>query len=384
MTHGHGLLLVAALVAPAAWAQDDPETRLRATLSAEQIGAFHARLTREPHVAGTPEGKAVAAELERTLTAMGLATEVRSYDVYLSYPRQIAIRLTQPERRELPVSEAADPRDPDTANPRLMPGFVAYSASGDVTAPVVYVNYGLPTDYAALEAKGIAVRGKIALARYGKVHRAVKVHAAEQRGAVGILIYSDPADDGAAQGEVWPEGPWRAPSFVQRGNAKYSWFWHGDPLTPGVAASATAKRLDPRLAPTLPKIPAAVLSAAAGQQIRARLSGAGPGPAVVEMDVAMTNGLRPIYDVLARIEGKEEPDREVILGTHHDAWTFGGVDPGSAAASVLELARAFSELRKSGWQPRRSIVFAFWDAEEYGLIGSTEYAEDRGAERSGI
>ncbi len=374
------LLLIAALVAPLARAQDDPEARLRATLSAERLGAFHARLTREPHVAGTPESRTVAAEIERALAAMGLATEVRSYDVYLSYPTKIAIRLTRPERLELPVTESADPRDPDTANPKLTPGFVAYSASGHVTAPVVYVNYGLPADYAALETKGVALRGRIALARYGKVHRAVKVHAAEERGAVGILIYSDPADDGAGQGEVWPKGPWRAPHFVQRGNAKYSWFWHGDPLTPGVAATAEAKRLDPRTAPTLPKIPAAVLSASAGLQIRSRLNADGPGPAVIEMDVAMTNGLRPIYDVIARIEGKEEPDREVILGTHHDAWTFGGVDPGSAAASVLELARAFSELRKSGWQPRRSILFAFWDAEEYGLIGSTEYAEDRGAE----
>jgi len=380
VARGPRLLLVVALSAAAARAQEVPEAQLKATLSAVRLGAFHARLTREPHVAGTPESRSIAEELERRLRAMGLATELRRYEAYLSNPKKIAIHLTQPERRALPVFEPSDRRDPDTSNRKLTPGFVAYSASGHVTAPVVYVNYGLPADYAALEANGIAVRGRIALARYGKVHRAVKVHAAEERGVVGILIYSDPADDGAAQGEVWPEGAWRAPAFVQRGNAKYSWFWHGDPLTPGVAATATAKRLDPRSAPTLPKIPAAVLSAAAGQEIRSRLSGAGPGPAVVAMDVAMTNRLRPIYDVIARIEGREEPDREVILGTHHDAWTFGGVDPGSAAASVLELARALSELRKGGWQPRRSIVFAFWDAEEYGLIGSTEYAEDRGAE----
>ncbi len=377
---GLPLLLAVSLAAPIASAQDDPEAQLASRLSAQRIGEFHARLTREPHMAGTPQGRAVAAEIERTLAAMGLATEVRSYDVYLSYPKQIRVRLTSPVKRELPVGEPADPRDPDTANPRLTPGFVAYSASGHVSAPVVYVDYGLPADYEALAARGIAVRGAIALARYGKLHRAVKVHTAETRGALGILIYSDPADDGAAQGEVWPKGAWRAPTFLQRGNAKYSWFWHGDPLTPGAAATPEAPRLDPKTVPTLPRIPAAVLSASAGQEIRSRLHGAGPGPAVVEMDVAMTNGLRPIYDVIARIDGKQEPDREVILGTHHDAWTFGGVDPGSAAASVLELARALSEMRKGGWQPRRSIVFAFWDAEEYGLIGSTEYAEERGAE----
>ncbi len=246
---------------------------------------------------------------------------------------------------------------------------------------MVYVHYGLPADYEALETKGVSVKGAIALARYGKVHRAVKVHTAESRGARGILVYSDPRDDGAARGPVWPAGPWRSPGFVQRGNAKYSWFWHGDPLTPGVAATDEAKRLDPRSAPTLPKIPAAVLSWSAAEPIlKALTGGVGPGPAVVDLDVAMTAGLRPIYDVLGRIEGKEEPDREVILGTHHDAWTFGGVDPGSSAAAVLELARALSELRKTGWQPRRSIVFAFWDAEEYGLVGSTEYAEDRAAE----
>lgn len=360
---------------------DDVEARLAALLSAERLGAFHERLTREPHVAGTPQGRAVAAEIERTLAGLGLASEVREYQAYLSYPKRLAVRLTQPEVRDLPVAEPSDPRDPDTANPALTPGFVAYSASARVEGPVVYVNYGLPADYDALETQGISVKGAVALARYGKVHRAVKVHTAETRGARGLLVYSDPRDDGAAKGAVWPDGPWRAPAFLQRGNAKYSWFWHGDPLTPGVAATEDATRLDPKSAPTLPKIPAAVLSWAAAEPILKHLArGVGPGPAVVDLDVAMTAGLRPIYDVLGRIEGKEEPDREVILGTHHDAWTFGGVDPGSSAAAVLELARALSELRKTGWQPRRSIVFAFWDAEEYGLVGSTEYAEDRAAE----
>ena len=299
--------------------------------------------------------------------------------------------LTRPLALELPTREPSDPRDPDSGHPELLPGFVAYSASGRVRGPVVYANYGLPQDYAALEAAGVGVSGAVVLARYGKVHRAVKVFGAESRGARGILIYSDPADDGAARGPAWPDGPWRAPWFLQRGNAKYSWHWHGDPLTPLVPATGAASALAPSNAPTLPRIPAAVLSAAAAQEILARLEGpappagfagalpatyrGGPGPAEVELDVAMDAGPRPIGNVLARIEGSGEPDRLVLLGTHHDAWTFGGVDPGSTAAAVLELARVLAELRREGFCPVRTLQLAFWDAEEFGLIGSTEYAE---------
>lgn len=258
----------------------------------------------------------------------------------------------------------------------------------------MYVNYGLPGDYDILKAAGVEVKGAIVLARYGRVHRAVKVFNAEQRGARGIMIYSDPADDGAGKGGVWPAGPWRHPQFIQRGNAKYSWFYHGDPLTPGSACpvGAVCKTLDPQTAPTLPKIPGVAISAAAAAPIFRRLSnaqlqptefhGAPPFPyhvrgsgAEVELDVEMDNGPRPIYNVVARIEGAAQKDQWVILGTHHDAWTYGGVDPGSAGATLLELARVLAAMKKNGWQPQRTLVFAFWDAEEYGLIGSTEFAE---------
>jgi N-acetylated-alpha-linked acidic dipeptidase len=237
-----------------------------------------------------------------------------------------------------------------------------------VEAEVVYAGYGLPEDY-----QGVDARGKIVLVRYGKSHRAVKVATAEERGAKAILIYSDPEDDGAGKGPVWPEGPYRAPDHVQRGNAKLSWFWHGDPLTPGVAATAGAARLDPSQAPTLPRIPAVPLSAREASKILESL----PRGVRVRVEVEMENGLAPIRNVVATLRGRKTPDRWVILGTHHDAWTFGGIDPGSATAALLEVAHVLGERAREGQAPDRSIVFGFWDAEEYGLVGSTEFAEKR-------
>jgi N-acetylated-alpha-linked acidic dipeptidase len=248
----------------------------------------------------------------------------------------------------------------------------------------------LPPDYAKVEAAGVDVRGKIVMARYAKSHRAVKIATAQEHGAAAIIIYSDPADDGYAKGLTWPEGPWRADFQSQDGNGKYSWFWHGDPLSPGVGARADSKVLDPASVPTLPRIPAIVLSSREAAKILGQLRGPGvpagfqgalpfayrlgAGPAVVHLNVQMDAGRRPIYDIVARLRGRN-PDRWVVLGTHHDAWTFGGMDPGSGTSGVFETARALAALAKQGWKPERSIVFAFWDAEEPGLVGSTEYAE---------
>ena len=371
------------------------ESRLVAALSAARLDAFHAELTREPHMAGTDESRALAESIRRRLEEFGFETETRRYEAYLSYPKRVAVRRLAPSALELRVEEPAEPTDPDTAHPGLTPGFVAYSASGRVDGEIVYANYGLPADYEALDARGVSARGAIVLVRYGKVHRAVKVATAQARGARGILIYSDPADDGFAKGEVLPRGPWRGADLLQRGNAKLSWFFHGDPLTPGRAALPGAERLRAEDAPTLPKIPAAVLSSGAARSLLDGLAGStppdfagaldlpyrtGPGPVRAELDVAMDTGLRTIVDVLGRIPGREEPEHLVLLGTHHDAWTFGGVDPGSSGASVLELARVLGTLAREGWKPRRTLVFAFWDAEEPGLIGSTEFAEERAAE----
>lgn len=361
-------------------------------VSTESLSAIHRQVTEHPHIAGSPRSMEIADRIRRALEAAGLQTEVHEYLVHLSTPRSIAVDIVSPSPESLPVREPSMPSDPDGAHPELGPAFVAYSASGTVTGPVVYVNYGLPPDYARLATAGIDVRGKIVIARYARSHRAVKIHTAEQVGAAGIIIYSDPADDGYARGLTWPDGPWRADFQSQSGNGKYSWFWHGDPLTPGVAATATVKVIDPTSAPTLPKIPAVVLPYREAAKILSRLTGPpapsgsgfqgalpftyrlGPGPVTVRLDVQMEAGRRPIRNIVGTIAGRD-PDRWILLGTHHDAWSFGGMDPGTGLAPTFEIARGLAALARAGWRPERSIKFAFWDAEEFGLIGSTEYAE---------
>jgi len=359
-------------------------------LSIESISNLHREVTSRPHIAGSPASMAVAETIRKSLENAGLETEVHEFDVLLSTPKSINAEITEPAREPLNVREPANPLDPDSHHPELGPAFVAYSASGSVQAPVVYVNYGLPPDYEKLAAAGLDVRGKIVMARYARSHRAVKIHTAQLHGATAIIIYSDPADDGYAKGLAWPDGPWRADFQAQRGNGKYSWFWHGDPLSPGVGARADSQVMDPATAPTLPRIPAIVLSWKEAAKILQRLRGPaapsgfqgalpftyrlGPGPAVVKMDVQMDQRRRPIRDIIARLRGRDA-DRWVVLGTHHDAWTFGGMDPGSGTSAVFETARALAALSKQGWKPDRSLVFAFWDAEEPGLVGSTEYAE---------
>jgi N-acetylated-alpha-linked acidic dipeptidase len=371
--------------------QGQLEQKFRAAVSADRIGEFHRAVTKQPHLSGTPGAASVAEYIRATLSEAGLDVNVFEYQAYLSLPKSVAVDIVTPVARSLRVTEPPSDLDDDTKNPALLPGFVAYSGSGDVTAPVVYANYGLPADYAQLAARGIDTRGKVVLARYGRSHRAVKVHTAEHAGAAGLLIYSDPVDDGFARGETWPRGYWRTEDLLQRGNAKYSWFWHGDPLTPAAAALPDAPRLDPANAPTLPKIPVAVLAWGQARMILERLTGAaapsgfqgglpftyrtGPGDVSVRVHVQMDNGLRPIRDVVARVPGASQADRGVLLATHHDAWTFGGVDPGTGTAALLELARGLAALRRGGWQPKRTISIAFWDAEEAGLVGSTEYAE---------
>jgi N-acetylated-alpha-linked acidic dipeptidase len=359
-------------------------------LSLESISNLHRQITRRPHIAGSPASMAVADTIRKALDSAGLETEVHEFEVLLSTPKSINVELVEPIRESLSVREPANSLDPDSRNPELGPAFVAYSASGMVQAPVVYVNYGLPADYEKVVAAGVDVRGKLVIARYARSHRAVKIHTAGQQGAAAIIIYSDPADDGYPKGLSWPEGPWRADFQAQSGNGKYSWFWHGDPLSPGVGARANSSVLEPASAPTLPRIPAIVLSSKEAAKILQRLRGPaappgfhgalpftyrlGPGPAVARMDVQMDQRRRPIRDVIARLRGRNV-DRWVVLGTHHDAWTFGGMDPGSGTSAVYETARALAALSKQGWTPDRSIVFAFWDAEEFGLLGSTEYAE---------
>ena len=377
--------------APASAAELDLERRFQAGVTADSMSALHRPLTERPHPAGSDGTRQVVAYLQKTLAGFGLEVQTHEYQVLLDRPRKVEITLTAPTRRVLGVQEPAIAGDPTSSHPELGGGYIAYSASGTATGQVVFVNFGLPADYEQLKALGVSVKDRIAIARYGRSHRAVKVHTAQQNGARALVLYSDPADDGSAKGPVWPDGYWRGPDMLQRGNAKLSWFWHGDPLTPGVGATADAARLDPKTAPTLPKIPVVVVSAAEAQHVLAALAGperpasfrgaldgatrVGPGPAALSVTVDMDQGVRPIYDVVATLRGQATPERTILFGTHHDAWTFGGVDPGTGTTAMLEMAKGLGTLAKGGWRPQRTISLAFWDAEEFGLVGSTEYAE---------
>jgi N-acetylated-alpha-linked acidic dipeptidase len=355
--------------------QADLEQRFQSGVTAQSISDLHRPLTERPHPAGSEAAAALVTHLQSTLSSFGLDVSVHEYQALLSHPRSVRITLTAPTRREIRVSEPAIAEDPTSNHPELGGGSIAYSASGTASGQLVFVEYGLPADYAKLRGEGISVKDRIALARYGRSHRAVKVHTAEEAGARALILYSDPADDGAAKGPVWPNGYWRGGDMLQRGNAKMSWFWHGDPLTPGVAATPEATRIDATTAPTLPTIPVVVISANEAAALKSALTGSGPGPATVRIAVDMDQRLRPIYNVVASLKGRDQPDRRIMLGTHHDAWTFGGVDPGTGAAALLEVAKGLGTLAHSGWRPARTIDIAFWDAEEFGLIGSTEYAE---------
>lgn len=372
------------------------ERQFQALISSRSLSDAHRALTRRPHMAGTEGGREVVDYLRQTLSKAGLDVEVLEYEVFLSHPRRIQVEIVAPTARRLSVREPSIDSIPDTAHSELSVAFVAYSPSADVTAPVVYVNYGLPADYEQLALLGVDVKGKIALARYGRSHRAVKVHTAEHAGAAGIILFSDPADDGFVRGPVWPPGYWRGEQMSQRGNAKYSWFWHGDPLTPGLPAVANAARLDFSTAPTLPRIPVVALSWGEARHLLDGLGGPvapegfkgglpmtyrlGPGAVRARLAIEMDNRLRTIRNVVARIRGSQAPERMILLGGHHDAWTFGGVDPGTGGAALLEVAKGLGQLVAIGWQPQRTIGIAFWDAEEYGLVGSTEFAEDKKVE----
>ncbi|HZH31554.1 MAG TPA: M28 family metallopeptidase [Pyrinomonadaceae bacterium] len=356
-------------------------------------------LTREPHVAGTPADYRTAVYVRDQLRKFGISAELKEYEVLLPYPkRPTVLELVAPRRVRLDLQEAVLPQDPSSAHAGIIPLFNAYSASGDVTAPLVYVNYGLPDDYAALKKINVDVRGRIVIARYGRSFRGVKAKVAEENGAVGLIIYSDPADDGYVQGDVYPNGPWRPETSAQRGSVQYLFQYPGDPLTPGKPATPGTVRLkqdDPAL--NIPRIPVQPISYGDARRLLEPLGGAvrpsgfqgglpfayhvgGTEDVRVHLKTEMDFQMRTIWNVIGRIEGAEERDRWIVLGNHRDAWTFGAVDPNSGTAAMLELARGFGELLKQNWRPRRTIIFGSWDAEEQGLIGSTEWVEEHAAE----
>ncbi len=361
--------------------------------SGERMNEYHRVLTARPHHAGTPANEETANYYAERLREFGFDEVVfYRYEALLPRPVSREVTLLEPERYELKLAEPAIPEDPDSAQKGVLPPFNAYSADGDVTADVVYVNYGIPADYKVLDSLGISVKGKIVIARYGKSWRGIKPRLAARRGAVGCLLYSDPADDGYFKGDVIPQGKWRPEWGVQRGSVMDMPTYPGDPQTPMYPSKKGAKRIPLAEVKTLQKIPVLPISYGDALPILRNLKGKvvpetwrgrlpityhfGPGPARVHMQVKADWGVRPIVDVIGILRGSEEPDKIVMAGSHRDAWTFGGRDPLSGAVSLLEAARVLGDLARQGQRPKRSVAIASWDAEEYGLIGSTEYGEE--------
>jgi N-acetylated-alpha-linked acidic dipeptidase len=356
------------------------------------------RLTAEAHIAGSPEDYATAIYVRDQMRSFGLDSQLKEYQVLLPSPRTPSIvELVAPVRERLQVREDVLREDPSSSSKKIVPLFNGYGASGDITAPLVYVNYGLPPDYEALKKAGVDVKGKIAIARYGNSFRGVKAKVAEDNGAIGLIIYSDPAEDGYAQGDVYPKGPWRPDSSAQRGSVQFLFVYPGDPLTPGLPAIPGTPRLKKELAMNLPHIPVQPISYGDARRLLKPLRGpvrpkgfqgglpfayhvGGTNDVRVHLKTDIEFATKTIWDVITRIDGAAEKDRWVVLGNHRDAWVFGAVDPNSGTTAMLELGRGLGQLLKSGWQPRRSIVLGSWDAEEQGLIGSTEWAEENAAE----
>ena len=364
------------------------------TPTPENARRWLAQLTEDPHVAGTPAEKKVADWVQGKFKEFGLETEMVKYDVFLNHPKSVSLKMVEPRVEELSLREDNFPADKDSTPRGQFPAFHGYGASGKANGEIVYVNYGSPSDHERLKGMGISVEGKIALVKYGGAFRGLKVKEAQDRGAVGVLIYSDPADDGYMKGDVYPNGPMRPPSSLQRGSVQFLSIQPGDPSTPGGLPSvAGARRITRDQMNNVPKIPSLPISYREAEKLLTHLGGPrvpddwqgglpfsyhiGPGGAAVEMDVQMDEGLKPIYNVIARIPGTT--DQMVLVGNHRDAWTPGAVDPNSGTAAMLEAARGLGAALKAGWKPKRTILLCSWDAEEYGLVGSTEWAEDNAA-----
>jgi N-acetylated-alpha-linked acidic dipeptidase len=352
-------------------------------------------LTQNPHVAGTPEDKATAEYVAQKFREAGLETEIVEYRVWMNYPLEISVDATAPAAVQMhgPTREHVG-GDPFQDDPRVVVPYNAMSPSGDVEADVVYANYGSPDDFKKLESLKVDVRGKIVLVRYGQNFRGVKSYVAQEHGAAGVIIYSDPADDGWKKGDKYPKGPWRPDTGVQRGSIGYMFEFAGDPTTPGIASLpglADSQRMSPEESAQMPKVPTTPLSYHDVWPLLENLGGpesprdwqgalpftyhVGPGPVRVKMHLKQDYQLRTIWNVIGKVQGTDSPDEWVVAGNHRDAWVYGAVDPNSGTAAMLEAVHGIGELLKSGWKPKRTIVFGSWDAEEQGLIGSTEWGE---------
>ena len=411
MTRRHLLLLLSVLllasVAPA-FSQDSilgftpssaarqikVEEKFKAIPSPEEARRQHRVFTAEPHLAGSKRNNDLARYIATQWRKQGLEDVViHRYDVYATAPKRASLEMVAPIAYRAGLREDAYDADPDTKNPRVSSAWTGMSISGEVTAPVVYAHSGNPEDYDLLRKQGIEVKGKIVLVRYSNPYsyRGFKALTAEREGAAAILIYSDPAEDGFKKGKVFPDGPWGPESHIQRGAITYDFMVPGDPLTPGWASVPGAKRIPLEQAASAPKIMALPLSYKDATPLLQNLGGPvapadwqgglpfeyhlGGEQARVHLKIEMDNSIKPYYVVEGRIRGSELPDEWVVLGNHRDAWVFGGVDPSSGTASMMEMTRALGQLKKQGMRPRRTMIVCSWDGEEVGLTGSTEWGE---------
>jgi N-acetylated-alpha-linked acidic dipeptidase len=369
--------------------QQRAEQAFQGAISANDIGRFSRTLSKRPQLIGTIGNREAFEHSVETLRGYGLRVRRASYDVYISRPERIQVTMTKPYRREARVKE---PRFPwQRYYDEVVVGYNAYSPSGDVTGDVVYANYGLPDDYAALEELGVDVQGKIVMVRYGESFRGVKAKVAEEHGAKGLIIYSDPEDDGFVRGPVFPDGPWKDANGIQRGSIEYIFEYPGDPLTPGAPSTPGTPRLDPAQATNLPRIPTTPLSYGEAKPMLEALTGpeapeafqgglpfkyhVGPGPTETRLNLDIAYEQERVNNVVVEIPGDKRPDQKVVLGGHYDGWTYGTDDNTSAWSAIVQVGRGISRLLARGWRPDRTIVLTGWDGEEYGLLGSTEWVE---------
>lgn len=394
MRYGLIFLYIAAVAcaADSSW-----EQKFREIPNPQNLRQYMQRLSARPHNVGSPYDKDNAEWILNKLKSWGLDAKIENFDVLFPTPKERLLEMVEPMKFTARLEEPVVAVDPTSdQKSEQLPTYNAYSIDGEVTAPLVYVNYGIPSDYEQLERMGISVRGAIVIARYGASWRGIKPKVAAEHGAVGCIIYSDPRDDGYWVNDVFPEGPDRPKYGVQRGSVMDMPLYPGDPLTPGIGATADAKRLPISEAKTLSKIPVLPISYGDAEPLLAALKGpvappnwhgalpityhVGPGPAKVHLKLKFNWDLKTLYDVIVRIPGSQYPDEWVIRGNHHDAWVNGADDPLSGTSAELEEARGLAELLKQGWKPKRTILYCVWDGEEPGLLGSTEWAETHAAD----
>jgi N-acetylated-alpha-linked acidic dipeptidase len=355
------------------------------------------RLSARPHHVGSPYDKDNAEWIAAQLKSWGLDVQIETFDTLFPTPKERSLELLEPVKYTAKLEEPALAIDPTSSQKsEQLPTYNAFSIDGDVTAPIVYVNYGSPDDYKELDRMGISVQGAIVLARYGLTWRGIKPKVAAEHGAIGCLIYSDPHEDGYFQGDVYPKGSMRPPFGAQRGSVMDMPVYPGDPATPGIGAVPGAKKLPLNEITTLTKIPVMPISYEDAEPLLKNLGGqlvpatwrgslpmpyhVGPGPSKAHLHLKFNWDRKPLYDVIAKIPGSKYPDEWIVRGNHHDAWVNGASDPVSGTSPEMEEARSLAELLKQGWKPDRTIIYCFWDGEEPGLLGSTEWAETHAGE----